>query len=286
MFTCLSPGAIGIGADLAKAIDLAKATGFEGVELSIGEIANLIEQESAEAVKARFEESGIRPGGWGLPLDWRAPEEAFQEQIKSLPRFANAGQSIGCTRTCTWILPFSDDTPLEENIEWHVKRFGAIARVLKDYGCSIGLEFIGPKTLRAGHQYEFIYTMKGMLDLGDRIGTGNVGLLLDCWHWYTSGGTLEALGRVRPERVVYVHVNDAPAGVPVDEQIDNIRCLPGETGVIDLVGFLRLLKAIGYDGPITPEPFSKKLSGLAPIEAARMTAEALQDVWRKAGLAG
>jgi len=284
MFTCLSPGAIGIGANLSEAISLAKQTGFQGVEVSIGEVADLIEKESIEAVRERFAASGIRPGGWGLPVDWRAPETKFEESLKGLARFAKAGQAIGCTRCATWVLPFSEDTPFEENFEWHAKRFRRIAEILKDFGCSVGLEFIGPKTLRAGHRYEFIYTMEGMLQLADRIGTGNVGLLLDCWHWYTAHGTLEALRKLKPEQVVYVHVNDAPAGIPIDEQIDNVRCLPGATGVIDLVGFLQALRHIGYDGPITPEPFSKELQGLSPLEAAGRTADALKTVWQKAGI--
>ena len=103
---------------------------------------------------------------------------------------------------------------------------------------------------RAGKPHEFIWDMKRMLELGQVIGTGNVGLLLDCWHWYTSGGTVPELLALRPEQVVYVHVNDAPAGIDRDAQVDNVRCLPGETGVIDIVGFLQALQTIGYDGPV------------------------------------
>ncbi len=63
-----------------------------------------------------------------------------------------------------------------------------MAQILADHGCRLGLEFVGPKTLRDSQRYPFIYTMAGMLALGDAIGTGNVGLLLDCYHLYTSHG--------------------------------------------------------------------------------------------------
>ena len=43
-----------------------------------------------------------------------------------------------------------------------------------------------------------------------------------------SGGTLDEVRALRAEQVVYVHVNDAPPGVPLDDQIDNVRALPGE----------------------------------------------------------
>ncbi|RKY05460.1 sugar phosphate isomerase/epimerase [Candidatus Poribacteria bacterium] len=284
MFKCLSPGAIGIRIDLEGAIRLAKETGFEGVEININEVARLCRERGVEAVRSMFEESGVKPGGWGLPVDWRAEEGKFRADLERLPELARIGKEIGCTRTMTWVLSFSDERPFDENFKWHVNRFKPIAEILKEHGCMLGLEFLGPKTLRQGHKYEFIHTMEGMLELCDAIGTGNVGLLLDSWHWYTSGGTVEDILKLKPEQVVYVHINDAPEGVPVEEQIDNIRRMPGETGVIDLIGFLRALKEIGYDGPVTPEPFSDKVKGLKPEEAASLTMSYLDKVWREAGV--
>ncbi|MCX8171849.1 MAG: TIM barrel protein, partial [Candidatus Bathyarchaeota archaeon] len=89
---------------------------------------------------------------------------------------------------------------------------------------------------------------------------------------------------LRGKDIIYVHVNDAPANVPLDKLVDNVRCLPGETGVIDLVGFLKKLKSLGYDGPVTPEPFSEKVNRMEPEDAVKLTGEALKTVWRRAGL--
>ena len=123
-----------------------------------------------------------------------------------------------------------------------------------------------------------------MLELGAEVGP-NVGLLLDCWHWYTSGGTLDELGRLEPERVVYVHVNDAPTGIPVDEQVDNVRALPGETGVIPIAPFLGALREIGYDGPVVPEPFKRELADL-PSDEERLKAAgaSMQQIFALVGL--
>jgi len=283
MFKNLSPGAIGIRASLPEALKMAKAADFQGAEININEVAELIEERSYEYVKQLFADNGLRPGGWGLPVDWRK-DELYQEGLTQLPHLAQIGNRLGCWRVFTWILPYSDERPFKENFNWHVARFKPIAAILRDYGCHLGLEFIGPKTLRTGHKYEFVYTMDGMLKLCDAIGTGNVGLLLDCWHWYTSHGTLNDLRRLSSEQVVYVHINDAPEGIPIDEQVDSVRCLPGETGVIDLVGFLKCLKEIDYDGPITPEPFSQKVRQMPAPEAVKVTGEALNRVWHAAGL--
>src|SRR5207302_2858403 len=133
------------------------------------------------------------------------------------PRLAKSAAAIGATRTFTWVMPCSNERAMDANIRFHIERFEPIAQILAEHNCRLGLEFIGPKTLRESQKFPFIHTMDAMLDLGRKIGP-NVGLLLDCWHWYTSHGTVGELKKLRPEQVVYVHVNDAPAGVGVDEQ--------------------------------------------------------------------
>lgn len=284
MYKCLSPGAIGVRATLPESVAMARTHGFGGVDISIGEVEKMAAEQSVDAVRALFAGAGVLPGGWGLPVDWRGEESKYNEGLAGLGRLAALGHSIGAPRVTMWLMPCSDDLPFDENFRFHVERFTPIARILKENGCRLGLEFIGPKTLRASKKHEFIYTMGGMLELCAAIGD-NVGLLLDAWHWYTSGGTLDDLAKLTNQQVVYVHINDAPAGVPIDQQVDNVRCLPGETGVIDLKGFLKSLAAIGYDGPVTPEPFSQKLREMDAEGALRTTAETLDNVWRAAGIA-
>jgi sugar phosphate isomerase/epimerase len=184
-------------------------------------------------------------------------------------------------------MPGSDDRPYGENLAWHAERLQPVAEALNAAGCRLGLEFIGPKTFRARWAHEFVYSLGGALELAAAIGVGNVGVLLDAWHLYTSGGTIDEVRHLTAEDVVAVHVNDAPAGVPRDELIDTVRTLPLETGVIDLVPFMLALRGIGYDGPVMPEPFSQRVEDLAaedPLAAARETAASLDALWRAAEL--
>ena len=84
--------------------------------------------------------------------------------------------------------------------------------------------------------------------------------------------------------MVQVHVNDAPAGIAVDEQMDNVRDLPGATGVVDMATFLGVLARIGYDGPVTPEPFCARLRELPRENAAKLVGESMDTIWQSAGL--
>jgi sugar phosphate isomerase/epimerase len=284
MYKALSPGAIGVQATtLPEAIAAAQQGGFEGVEFNVREVADLVDQHGAEYVKGLFAEANLKPAGWSVGIDWRS-QTKWQQGLNELSRLAAAAAAIGCPRALSGVMPGSNDYSFDENYRMHVERFTPIASILADNGCWLGLEFISPKTLRASLRYPFLYTMGEVLDLGSKIGS-NVGVLLDIWHWYTSYGTLEEIRALRPEQVVYVHVNDAPAGIHVDEQMDPVRDLPGATGVLDVVGFLHALRDIGYDGPVTPEPFKKELKDL-PSDAERLKVvnAAMEKIFQQAGI--
>lgn len=181
-------------------------------------------------------------------------------------------------------MPFSDEREFNENFEHHVSRLTPCAHILAGHGIRFGLEWVGPKTLRDAHKYPFIHTLAGMLELCNTIGTDNMGLLVDCYHLYTSHGSHDDLRHLRSEQVVLVHVNDAPAGIPIDEQLDHVRALPGATGVIDLTGFLHVLRDIQYDGPVMAEPFSQELRDLPEEEAVAQTSAAMHQMMQQAGL--
>ncbi|MAS34068.1 MAG: xylose isomerase [Anaerolineaceae bacterium] len=285
MYKNLSPGAIGIrDFGLVQTLELAQKTGFSGIDFNIREAAQLADEKGVDYVRGLFNDAGVRPGIWGLPVAWNKDE--WHDGLADLPQLAAVGQAIGAMRTQTWVPPSSDTRAFDDNFNWHVDRFGPIAEALKPYGIRFGLEFIGPKTLRPADKEAFIYSMEGMLDLAKAIGTGNVGLLLDAWHLYTSGGSMSDLDKITNEDVVSVHVNDAPEGLTMDEYNDHDRRLPMETGVIDLGTFMRKLSAMGYDGPVTPEPFSKRVNSIEdPHEAARLTASYMDKLWEAGGVA-
>ena len=273
MYIALSPGCVGVRSEnLAGRIAAAKNYGFAGVDIDINEIATLVDTQGADSVRAQFEEAEVIACGWGLPVAWSGSEEDWKRDLLALPRLAKAAAEIGCFRVATWIMPCSNDRAFDENLAFHIERFKPIAEILGEHGHRLGLEFIGPKTIRNNFKYSFVHDMPGMLDMTSKIGD-NVGLLLDCWHLYTSHGRASDVAKLEETDVVYVHVNDAPAGIAIDEQQDNVRCMPGETGVIDIAGSLDALKSIGYSGPVIAEPFKKELGDL-PDDAARLQATA------------
>jgi len=288
MFKNLNPGAVGIRCGWLEGLDLAAQAGFVGADLNLGEAKKLADDRGADAVRALYADRGLQMGGWGLPLGWRGDDAEFYAGLARLPELSKLAAELGCHRTMSVCLGWSDDLPRAKH--WHqvIHRLRCIGEILQPDGHRLGLEFIGPHTARKDHKYGFVYTMDGMLAVGLAVGTGNIGLLFDVWHWYTCQSTLADVRRLTAEDVVYVHINDAPAGIDVLDQMDLSRCLPGEMGIIPNGELLQILDDIGFDGPVTAEPFSQKVRDLAAedqLAAAKMVKASLDKVWAEAGLA-
>ena len=179
MFPTLSPGAIGIRAGLEDSVALAARHGWAGCDLPAAEAAQLAAERSVDDLATMFSRAGVQLGGWGLPLNWREPYD--QAALDTLSAQAAVAAKLGCTRATTWLLPGSNERPFRENFAFHVAQLLPVAQVLAEHGCRLGLEFIGPRTMRDSHRYGFIYSPEGMLCLAEAIGA-NVGLLMDCWH--------------------------------------------------------------------------------------------------------
>ena len=83
------------------------------------------------------------------------------------------------------------------------------------------------------------------------------------------------------EQIVAVQVADMPAGLPLTDLDDKSRLLPGgENGRIDVAGFLAVLRAAGYDGPVTAKPSRGVFQSRRRDVIVKQTAEALDKVMR------
>jgi len=286
MFLNMGPPELGIQRPLKQCLELAKTAGFEGIDIDIYEVRKLINERGANYVKDLFAEREMHIGGW-IWFDhfgYSDDEAAFQNELGKLPSLAQAANEIGATRVLSWILSYSDELNYDQNFSRHVQRLKATMEILNDYRQQLALEYIAPKTFRLGHKHEFISTLNGALALIEATNARDIGLIMDSWHWYTSGSGIDDIKQLPAEFAIYVHLSDAPENTPIDEQIDHIRCLPGKTNVIDNVGFLRALHEIGYTGPVTAEPFSEDINALSDEDAAHTTFNALSKLKEKAGI--
>jgi sugar phosphate isomerase/epimerase len=256
---------------------LAAKTGFRGTDVSITPAM----QQGVEATRKLLAELRLAPAVVGLPVEFRKDEETFQRDLKGLDQAAQFCAAIGCPRMTTYFLP-SSELPKPEQRRIYKARWQACAEILARHKVRFGLEFVSPVHLRKRFPHEFIYRMDETLELAKECGS-NVGVLLDSWHWYHAGGTLRDIEAAGLDRIVHVQVADSPQ-LPPERILDNERLMPGE-GVIDLAGFFRTLKKIGYKDGVSPEIFGRGLKNIPPEEGAKLGLETTARVMKKAGIA-
>jgi sugar phosphate isomerase/epimerase len=271
-------GNLGVKADLPEAIALAHRNGFESVAPDAAYLNGRDEGQIRDLL-ADLKAKGLVWGAAALPVDFRADDARFRQGMRALPASAAALQRAGVTRVGTWVRPAHAELTYSANFRQHARRLGEVAGILDDHGLRLGLEYVGPKTSWTAARHAFVHTMAEMKELIAAIGRGNVGLVLDSWHWYTAGETEADLLSLAGRDVVACDLNDAPAGVPVDQQKDLVRDLPCATGVIDLKTFLGALVQIGYDGPVRAEPFKAELRKMPKEEAVAAAARAMKQAF-------
>lgn len=280
MRTCLNAVTTGYPGSLHDWLSIAARHGFDGAEFPLGELAAIVEEQGEDAARGLQADSGVRLSVFGLPVDWRGSETAFRDGLRSLERQVGAAAAVGCSRASTFVAPtVPDGLPPALHAIRCVRRLRACCEVLGAHGISLAIEWVGTPSLRAG-RVPFLWTAEHAVELCDSIGLPNAGLLLDSWHWFTTGADAADLDLVPATRIVHVHINDAPA-LPLPDQRDNVRLLPGASGQIDVVSMLRRLRDVGYDGYIAVETFSVDLPRLGVDAAAGRARAAIDSVWRQ-----
>jgi sugar phosphate isomerase/epimerase len=279
----LTPGAIGVNTRGAELVRLAAKHGFESIQPNPGTLLSMSRGQHREYL-GLMKDRKIRWGAAGLPVDFRQSDEKFTDGMKQLPKQASALRDAGVSRVGTWLRPYHGSLTYLANFKQHASRLRDVTRVLADHGLRFGLEYVGTRTLWTRDRYSFIHSMAETKDLIGEVNEPTLGFVLDSWHWFTAGETAKDLLTLKNSDIVACDLNDAPKGIPVEEQIDNRRELPAATDVIDVASFLKTLAQIGYDGPVRAEPFNQPLHKLDDDPAAKATADAIRKAIKTAGL--
>ncbi|WP_175638955.1 sugar phosphate isomerase/epimerase family protein [Metabacillus schmidteae] len=275
MLRGLTKAGLGTLEDDKQFVELAAEYSFQTVDL---DAKDFIEAYGKEGAIEILQTNNIRIGAIGLPVEWRSSDEVFSNDLVKLAASAKAAKDLGCTRCCTYILP-STDFNSAQFMSLAIKRLRICAEVLGSYDIRLGLEYVGPHHLRDTWKNPFIWTQKETLQLIDAIGLPNVGLLLDSYHWYTTGLSSEDLTNLNEQQIVHVHINDA-ADLPVEDLKDNDRLYTGE-GIINLPLFLRSIKETGYSGPISQEVLTPSQPKESSDELIRRSKAGFDKVFNK-----
>lgn len=156
--------------------------------------------------------------------------------------------------------------------------FAGVCDRAAERGLQVHLEFL---------PWTPIGNLAAALDIVERAGRPNGGVMLDSWHHFRSGTPNAELLTVPGARINAVQLSDAPQQPGHDLVAETLtrRRVPGD-GDIDLVELLLYLQQIGCTAPIGVEIFSEELAKRPALEVAQRAADAVRSLLQRARARG
>jgi 2-keto-myo-inositol isomerase len=264
-------GATTMRADLVTDCRAAKAAGFDYVEIWAAKLRDFLKQRSASELRDLFATAGPPP----LSInsiehitfrDARA-YEAIKQECDELSSIAAA---IGCP--CIVVVPgrlpdggASRETVIDES----VRVLNELCDISAPYGVSLAFEFLGQTDCS-------VPKLDVATEIVREAGRENLGLVIDSFHFYAGGSTLEMIEELDPKLIQIFHINDAE-DLPRDQLEDRHRLLPG-LGILPLREIVSAFQHIGYDKVASVEIFRPEYWERDPFALARDAHAAAEQV--------
>ena len=258
-------------ADLPTDIRASAEAGFDYVEIWAAKLRTFLGKHSAADLKQLFDEFKVRP------LSINSIEHVTFREPSAYGRIKDECEelsSIAAQIECPLVVVVPGRLPahepsLEEIIDESVKVLTELADIAQRFGRALAFEFLGQRDCSVP-----------TLDLADeivrRVERDNVGLVIDSFHFYAGGSTIDMIDALDPSRLYIFHIDDAE-DLPRAQLTDAHRLLPG-LGILPLREIIAAFRRIGYDKVASVEIFRPEYWERDPFALAREARAATEKV--------
>jgi sugar phosphate isomerase/epimerase len=253
-------------------LEPARMAGFKGLSINRGDIASTRAAGiSIAEVTRRVADEGLAIAEFDAVTSWLQFHQPDGQGGSNPLRTADAEHicpiagELGA-RSVSVVELFGRKVELERAAEG----FAHVCDVAADHELLVTLEFL---------PWGGVPSLAHALEVVRNAGRPNGSVLVDAWHFFRSGATLDELSGVSSQFIGYVQVDDGPKQAEDDLRDETMhrRLVPGD-GEFDLVGFLRTLGIIGYHAPLGIEVFSDELLSLPIADIALRCAEQTREI--------
>jgi len=260
--------------DFRARVEMARKVGYSGIGFIHADVMAVADRLGFKTMKAILDDNAMKYVEVEIIGDWFTDGEKRKRSDVVRRDLLKAAEALGA-----WHIKIGADIDNEGHNPWPMNRMIAELKVLAGEAASAGtklalelMPFSNLKTLDQG-----VELMRGA-------GAKNAGLMLDVWHMARGNIDFEQIRTLPKEMVFWVEVDDAraePEGTLYHDTVHN-RVLPGE-GALDIQGFLKAVRATGYDGPYGVEILSREHRVKPLAEAAQRAYDAAMRELTKAG---
>ena len=266
-------GATTMRADLVTDVRAAAAAGFDYLEIWAAKLRRYLRDQSTDDLKRLFDDNGIKP------LSINSIEHITFRDADAYTKIKAECEelsTIAAAIKCPYVVVVPGKLPPEltsssDIIEESVRVLRELASIAERHGVALAFEFLGQKDCSVRK-----------LDLADEIvqnvNRRNIGLIIDAFHFYAGGSTIEMIDRLDPKRLFIFHVDDAEK-MSREQLTDAHRLLPG-LGILPLKEIIAAFRRIGYDANASVELFRPEYWERDPFELARDAKAAVERVLR------
>jgi len=124
---------------------------------------------------------------------------------------------------------------------------------------------------------EQLNTIEDALEVMQKSGRDDATTILDPFHIFRGGGSVESIAKLTASQIAVSHFNDVPSDPPREVQHDKDRVMPGD-GHFDLKRYVKLLGQVGYEGFLSLELFRENLWALDPMEVALVGMQQMREI--------
>ena len=258
-------------ADLPTDIRAAAAAEFGYLEIWAAKLRRYLRDQSTTDLKKLFDDNGIEPLSINSIEHITFRAERDYHRIK-----AECEQltEIAAAIDCPYVVVVPGKLPPEltsssDVIEESVRVLRELASIAERHGIALAFEFLGQKDCSVQK-----------LDLADeivqKVNRRNIGLVIDAFHFYAGGSTIEMIDRLDPKRLFIFHIDDAEK-MPREQLTDEHRLLPG-LGILPLKEIIAAFRKIGYDANASVELFRPEYWERDPFALARDAKAAVEQL--------
>jgi 2-keto-myo-inositol isomerase len=246
-------------------IRIAADVGFTAIELWHDDIDQFVAAGgSVEKIKSALETSGLTLATTIYLGDWFDTEgQAFEDAWAECRRRMEISSELGAGHI------IAGPPGGRADYERGAVRYRELLQLGEEIGVTPAMEFLG--------FVEQLNTIEDALAIIESADHPLGCTVLDPFHIFRGGGTVESVAKLAPGQIAIAHFMDTMDDPPREQQHDPHRTYPGD-GTFDLVRYLRLLEQVGYHGPISLELFREDLWAADPVEVCRTGLEKMKQV--------
>jgi 2-keto-myo-inositol isomerase len=262
-------GATTMKADLATDAHAAHLAGFQLLEIWATKLRVFLKTSPVSDLNELFEQCKVKPLSVNSIEHITFRNEKDYAGIKAeCEELGSIASALGCPYIVVVPGRLPEKAPSRtEIVDESVRVLRELAGIAEGHGVALAFEFLGQTDCSVQR-----------LDLADeivgRVARSNVGLVIDSFHFYAGGSTIEMIDALDSKRLFIFHINDAE-DLPRAELLDSHRLLPG-LGILPLKQMLEAFKRIGYDRVASVEIFRPEYWERDPFELAREAKEAVE----------